>query len=424
MSVFPVMPRDGRKNYIPKIKRFNKRIGRGYRITSFLVQYYARKFLFLSRLRLPRLTKHYINTFPAVHLKKMDAWDYAWVLSSEFMVAALVIFVAGFNFVIFSGGQVNDQSLANKFLTYHSTQNPELYAQTASTKTLVIQRGNALVAQALASDLPDTATTPEDIAEPQIVENDNTLVVDQNVDSISELLKKQIKVYKVQPGDTLGSIARAHGIDIETIIQVNRLPGIKVDPGWELIILPRKGILVKAGPDTTLPDISNKYKCKMEDILSYNGLANEQDISEGDYIICPDGVVPIIPKPVIPKPTAKRQIGISDDSIPVSPGGHIFPKGYCTWFVAQHVKITFGGNARNWMANAKRAGYETSAAPAVGYVVQTTDDARYGHVALVTGVSDTHITVKEMNYVGFNKVSTRSIPISSKTIKGYIIPKY
>lgn len=351
-------------------------------------------------------------------------WDYAWLLSSELLVAILVIVVAVFNLFVFHDEQINDQSLTNKFLGYHTTLNPELYKRITGTKTLVIQQGGGIVPTALASEGTDTPPPAVLDPEPDTIQNDNTLVA-QNPDSISQLIKRQVKVYKTQAGDTLGGIARKFGITIDTIIQANNLGGVKIDPNWDLLIPQTDGLIIEAGPNTTLSDIANKYKGNLDEIVAYNGLANAEDIEPGDYIFCKGCIVPVIPpkqNPLAIK-TGKKQIGIADDSVPVGPGGHTFPKGQCTYYVAKRVKITFGGNAKNWLTNAKAAGYETDNAAAPGDVVVTTDSP-YGHVAYVEQVTADYIVIKEMNFVGWNKVSSRKIPIDSKTIRGYITPKY
>lgn len=86
--------------------------------------------------------------------------------------------------------------------------------------------------------------------------------------------------------------------------------------------------------------------------------------------------------------------------------------------------INFGGNAKSWLGNAAAAGYTVARSARVGSAVVTTDSARYGHVAYVTGVqSNGDITVSEMNYAGFGVVSTRTISADSGTIRGFIYPR-
>jgi surface antigen len=102
--------------------------------------------------------------------------------------------------------------------------------------------------------------------------------------------------------------------------------------------------------------------------------------------------------------------------------GHLFPWGYCTWYVASKVHVPWGGNAKNWLANAQAYGAIISKQAAVGSIVVTTDNSRYGHVALVESVTDEGFTISEMNYKKFGAVNTRFIPHGSKIVRGFILP--
>ena len=99
-------------------------------------------------------------------------------------------------------------------------------------------------------------------------------------------------------------------------------------------------------------------------------MASAEDIESGQWIICPGCTVPapIIkapaqsPKPQHAQPQPSPQNRPTDPESQSSPkiqvsGGHSFPKGYCTYYVASKMKISFGGNAKNWLGNAAAAGY-------------------------------------------------------------------
>ena len=55
----------------------------------------------------------------------------------------------------------------------------------------------------------------------------------------------------------------------------------------------------------------------------------------------------------------------------VPPGGYPdrFPYGWCTWWAAYNRHVTWGGNAGDWLVNARAQGVETSALPSTGAVV-------------------------------------------------------
>lgn len=95
--------------------------------------------------------------------------------------------------------------------------------------------------------------------------------------------------------------------------------------------------------------------------------------------------------------------------------GNTYTAGYCTWYVKnQRPDIPNGlGNANMWLRNARAAGMSTGSQPRVGAVAQTTAYG-FGHVAIVTAVhGDGTITVSEMNFTGFNQVSSRTVSASA-----------
>lgn len=105
----------------------------------------------------------------------------------------------------------------------------------------------------------------------------------------------------------------------------------------------------------------------------------------------------------------------------VDNGSRDFPYGNCTYYVAQKRQIPWTGNAGTWLNGAKSYGYETGSSPKPGAIVVTSEgSSKVGHVAYVESVDGDNITVSEMNYNGFGKISTRTISANYKLIKGFI----
>jgi len=94
--------------------------------------------------------------------------------------------------------------------------------------------------------------------------------------------------------------------------------------------------------------------------------------------------------------------------------GNGYPYGWCTYYVKEkkpEIPNTWG-NAINWPTN--------SDTPRVGGIIQTRE-SRLGHVALVISYNETSVTFSEMNgTAGWGKIDTRTLPINSWVIKGYI----
>lgn len=115
----------------------------------------------------------------------------------------------------------------------------------------------------------------------------------------------EISVHTVRPCteercETLSHIAEMYGVSVNTILWANDISNAKsVQPGDTLIILPITGVrhVVKNGE--TLASITKKYgaesaeevEAMIGDILSYNRLASASDISPGDTVVVPGGIM-------------------------------------------------------------------------------------------------------------------------------------
>ncbi len=380
------------------------------------------------------LKKIHLESFPAIHIKRMDWMDFVLKFSGELIILILSLFVAGLNWMYFAGNSgktYQDKSLAGEFLSRHAELNQKLYAKNSSIVTVVSKAG--LVPQAQAEDftgLDSQGINSQDafLENEDIVIGDESTILAPNPDSVQSLIAKQVKIYQTQNGDSLKSIAKNFGISEQTIIWANKLTGSSVKAGWQLIILPTDGVVVKADSNTTIPDIAKKYGVSMEKIIAYNALDGAEDIEAGQLVIVPGGIMPTPPaaKPK-PKPPVRSNDGKVKPNGVVKPDvvdngtGHAFPWGYCTWYVATRVHVPWGGNAKAWLANAKAYGSVVTRTPEPGTIVVTTE-SRFGHVAYVESVDDDGFTVSEMNYKQFGKTDTRWISKNSPVIRGFIHP--
>lgn len=233
-------------------------------------------------------------------------------------------------------------------------------------------------------------------------------------------------IYEVKPGDTIGSIATANRISINTILWANELDNVdSIMPGDKIFILPLSGLsyTVKKGDD--IDSIAKQFKANEAEIIAFNSLHADGEVKEGQEIIIPDGQKELPkPKPVpstlgiAPRPYESFETP-GKTLTGNGAGSHKFPYGYCTWYVAQKRTVPWGGNAGTWLYHAKAAGYATSKTPTVGSIM-VSSESWWGHVALVTSVSSDSFTVSEMNYAGWAKKSTRTIAKSNRVIKGFI----
>ena len=110
-------------------------------------------------------------------------------------------------------------------------------------------------------------------------------------------------------------------------------------------------------------------------------------------------------------------------SVPV--GGYLdrFPYGQCTWWAAYNRRVSWSGDAGDWLVNAARQSLPTAEAPSVGAIAVYRGGAGYswrGHVAIVIAVSPATYTVSEMNFLGWGEVNTRTVPWPDYHLSGFI----
>lgn len=400
-----------------------------YQKTAFFIKYYFQKFIWKFFLRLPSVKKLYLNSFPAVHLKNLDWVDFVLKFSNEMLVLGLAAIIALTNFYYLTGDvkhNYSDNSHAAKFLSYHADLNEKLYTHNTSVVTTITRQGG-FITQAKAENFEglDINYIYEASNEEESAITDNDALLSQSPDSVASLIAKQIKVYQTKPGDSLKSIAAENNISAQTLIWANKLTSSTIKPGWFLLIPPIDGVIHTATTNDTLPDLVKKYKADLDIIIAYNGLENAEDIDGGQVLIIPGGAIPEPPKPkTIPRNNdgKVKPGGVVKPKYVDNGTGHAFPWGYCTWYVATKVHVPWGGNAKNWLSNAKAYGAVITNYAVAGSIVVTTDNRRWGHVAYVESVDNNGFIVSEMNFQKFGRVNTRFIPHNSKIIRGFIQP--
>ena len=249
-----------------------------------------------------------------------------------------------------------------------------------------------------------------------------------------------VKMYVVQQGDTLSGIAAKNNVTVNTVLWANDIDNVdSIMPGDTLFILPVSGIQYVVKKGDSIDVLAEKFKADRGKIISFNDLPADGSLDEGKTIVIPDGQGESArpkPQPQQANPSQngieRRQYANATGGTPQVSGfktpeddgragkGHRFPYGWCTWYVAQKRYVPWSGNAGAWLFNAKVMGYRTGRSPQPGSIMVTTENRYYGHVALVEKVSGDTITVSEMNYVGWGKVSRRTLSASSRAIKGFI----
>lgn len=251
-------------------------------------------------------------------------------------------------------------------------------------------------------------------------------------DETEQEKRRKVIEYIVKQGDTVSGVATTFGLRVQTLLWANNLDILTIiRPGDKLTIPPEDGVMYKVKRGDTLLAIAQKYNSKKSEIIEFNQLDSPDSIVEGQMLFLPGGRVPAPSPPPLPTRqssslalTRPRSSSSRGASIPVvrrgSGGGHRFPYGYCTWYVAQkRGGVPWGGNAKDWLANARAAGYATGSQPTPG-AIMVTRESWWGHVAYVESVSGDSVTISEMNLVGWGRVNTRTLNKNDWVIRGYI----
>ena len=182
--------------------------------------------------------------------------------------------------------------------------------------------------------------------------------------------------YTVKSGDTLSSIARAHGTNYRALMDINNISGHIIHPGQTLKL--------SAGSSSSSSS-SNTSSSTASSNTSSSSASSSSSSSASSYNA--------------PAPTN------------VSYGTNWYYWGDCTWYAFERRKQlgkpvgNNWGNATNWAGHARSAGYTVNNRPSVGAIIQahawTNNAWGMGHVGVVERVNpDGSILISEMNFGG------------------------
>lgn len=290
-------------------------------------------------------------------------------------------------------------------------QAPQLSSQASDVATSALdQLASATIAETAAKMtgapeiIPITNQADSEIALlNEASTTDDTLSSKPQVVATAFKSNKDIRIYVVQPGDSVSSIASKFGVTSDSIRWSNGLSGDAVNAGTKLKVLPGiNGIIYTVKAGDTPQSLATKYGTSADKIIMYNDA--EKGLPVGEVIIIPDGSI-------------VRQVVHSSSSYRGSAayGYNGYDYGYCTWWVA-YLRQKAGnplpsnlGNASTWAIRAAAFGLPTGKTPRVGAAAVTSTRGA-GHVVYVTAVNpDGSIVVSEMNHLGWNKTDTRTI---------------
>ena len=156
-----------------------------------------------------------------------------------------------------------------------------------------------------------------------------------------------INWYKVEPGDTLASIAQKFNVSQSVIIWSNHLKSTNVYPGENLNIIPVSGITYTVKPNDTLQTIAVEYKTSVSQIEDWNFMnSSNTNVVAGNVIFIPNAVIPqpqstnnasnfatVVPNNTnayVP-PHITTITRITSKSVPISPYSIYYNQGNPSW---------------------------------------------------------------------------------------------
>lgn len=262
---------------------------------------------------------------------------------------------------------------------------------------------NLAISAQIESDFAQSINTNE--AKPQIIVSGNT--------------NRSVISYTVKVGEDVNTLAAKFGISADTIKWANNLSYNSVAVGTVLKILPVNGVLYKVKTSDTIDSIASHYGVDKARIILYNDL-DVSGLVPNATIILPNAVLPTSERPGYVTP-ARVNYYFRAGSV-----GNTYYIGNCTWYAYERRAQlgnpvgSFWGNARTWAVAAAGSGYLVNNTPKVGAVL-VDKSGWYGHVAIVERIaSNGDITVSEMNYVGFNIISNRTISAGQAALYRYV----
>lgn len=243
---------------------------------------------------------------------------------------------------------------------------------------------------------------------------------------------REVTSYITQPGDTAQVVATAHGISDITLKWANNLTSDALDAGKTITIPPVDGVVYTVKDGDSVESLAQKYSVSQDRIIAFNDL-ELNGISKDMRIILPGASLPETERPgyVAPRPAYAYgaiqggAMGSSTRNNLTASVGNKYAPGYCTWYVYERRAAagrsigSFWGNATSWKSSALSAGFAVNNTPAPGAIMQ--NHGGYGHVAYVESVgADGSVTVREMNYAGFNVISSRTLSAAQAASYNYI----
>ncbi len=312
----------------------------------------------------------------------------------------------------------------------------------ASLSRAAFASGTPSVDQVAAAELAVTAAQTANLAVASNVESLSVSLsaksalaqTDETVISKPQLIQasnvRGIRSYSAVAGDNVPAVAAKLSVSADTVRWANNLTSDALAPGQTLKVPTVSGVIYTVRPGDTPESLAARYQADRNRIITYND-AELSGLKPGQSIVIPGGVLPVNERPGYRAPAGPRLGSSVTSSFFANAGvsvGNRYAYGYCTyWVYNRRAQLgrpvgSYWGDAVTWDSYARAAGYRVDKIPEIGAVLQDPNIAPpYGHVAVVEKIGpDGSVTLSEMNYVGWNIISSRTISAAQARNYTYI----
>jgi len=354
------------------------------------------------------------------------------------------IFLLTISFLVYGSNSNSAVAERSKTLASAETSNSTAPAVTESAKTVSVDK---LTAASAVTNLAETAELPSagDLRESEtsltikkdLSQNDTEVITKPDIVKPDTSAARGIASYVTKEGDTMETIAKKFKISSQTLRWANNTSSDAVEPNKTLTVPLVDGVVYTVKDGDTAQSLADKYKTSAERVVLYNDIDDGSKLTAGARIVIPGGELPENERPGYVAPRGRSSYGNSRHGSSTTTSasrswltasvGNRYAAGNCTWYAYERrLQLgrpigSFWGHARAWSASARAAGFLVNNTPAPGAIIQNTwGGYGYGHVGIVERVDGQNIYVSDMNYAGYNVISSRTIPLAEASRYSFI----
>jgi len=346
------------------------------------------------------------------------------------------IFILAISFLIYGYNNGESAAAENKTVASSNTKSSKSHNEnTAASAVSVDQLAAATVVTNLAetTELPSAGdlreTTTSLGIKKDLSQNDAEVITKPEIVKPDTSAGRGITTYVTKNGDTMNTVAKKFKISAQTLRWANNTDSDAIEPGKTLTVPLVDGVVYTVKSGDTTQSLAEKYKTSAERIVLYNDIEEKTGLNVGARVVLPGGELPETERPGYVAPRGRSSYGNSSygSSTTTSASrswltasvGNRYAPGNCTWYAYERrLQLgrpigSFWGHARAWSTSARAAGFLVNNTPAPGAIIQNAwGGYGYGHVGIVERVDGQNIYVSDMNYAGYNVISSRTIPLA------------